>query len=73
MKLFCRLRWPMALFALISAGGEIAPIAFVEGAREAGIDFVLRNHPTPKKHQIETMPAGVAVIDFDNDGFEDLY
>ncbi|MCI0624921.1 MAG: CRTAC1 family protein, partial [Acidobacteria bacterium] len=29
--------------------------------------------PTPKKHQIETMPAGVAVIDFDNNGFEDLY
>jgi len=73
VNLLCRLCWPMTLFALISAGGEIAPIAFVEGAHKAGIDFVLRNHATPKKHQIETMPAGVAVIDFDNDGFEDLY
>ncbi len=63
----------MALFALISTGDEMAQVAFVEGAHEAGIGFVLRNHPTPKKHQIETMPGGVAVIDFDNDGLEDLY
>ncbi len=73
MNSLYRLCSPLALFALIYVGGETAPIAFVEGAREAGIAFVLRNHPTPEKRQIETMPGGVAVIDFDNNGFEDLY
>jgi hypothetical protein len=48
-------------------------IQFVEDAAHAGLAFVLRNHATPEKHQVEAMPAGVAVFDFDNDGFEDLY
>ncbi len=42
-------------------------------AEEAGIHFVLENSPTPMKHQIETMPGGVAVLDFDRDGWMDLY
>jgi hypothetical protein len=52
-----------------------APIAvrFVDDALRAGIHFTLQNHATPEKHQVEAMPAGVAVLDFDNDGFEDLY
>lgn len=33
----------------------------------------LRNEPTPEKHQIETMPGGVAVLDFDRDGKPDLF
>lgn len=37
------------------------------------IDFVLHNDATGRKYQIETMPAGVAVIDYDNDGCEDVY
>ena len=49
------------------------PIVFTERAREAGIDFILKNHATPEKRQIEAMPGGVAVIDYNNDGFEDLY
>ncbi|MCC6535907.1 MAG: CRTAC1 family protein [Bryobacterales bacterium] len=35
--------------------------------------MVLRHHPTPEKHQIETMPGGVAVLDFDNDGRPDVF
>ena len=52
-----------------------APVAvrFIDEARHAGIHFTLQNHATPEKHQVEAMPAGVAVLDFDNDGFEDLY
>ena len=49
------------------------PIVFTERAREAGIDFILKNHATPEKRQIEAMPGGVAVIDYNNDGYEDLY
>ncbi len=34
---------------------------------------VLRNSATPEKHQIETMPGGVAIFDFDNDGLPDVF
>jgi hypothetical protein len=33
----------------------------------------LNHYETQEKHQIETMPGGVAVIDFDNDGWDDLF
>ena len=56
-----------------SATKPFVPIAFTENAHQAGIDFVLKNDATPEKHQIEAMPAGVAVIDYDNDGYEDLF
>ena len=46
---------------------------FVDRAAEAGLDFRLENSPTRSKHQIETMPGGVGVLDIDNDGFMDLY
>jgi len=42
-------------------------------AREAGIDFVHENSPTPRKHLIETMPGGVAVFDYDGDGRLDVF
>ena len=37
------------------------------------LPFVLRHAPTPEKHQIETMPGGVAMIDYDGDGRLDLF
>jgi hypothetical protein len=42
-------------------------------AREAGVDFVLENSATPRKHLIETMPGGVAVFDYDGDGRLDIF
>src|SRR5215471_13017427 len=50
-----------------------ASVRFVDDALHAGVRFTLQNHATPEKHQVEAMPAGAAVLDFDNDGFEDLY
>lgn len=35
--------------------------------------IVLLNSATPERHQIETMPGGVAIFDFDGDGRPDLY
>jgi tetratricopeptide (TPR) repeat protein len=51
----------------------LPPPQFRNVAEEAGIHFVLENSPTSAKHQIETMPGGVAVLDFDRDGWMDLY
>jgi len=39
----------------------------------SSIDVLLRNSPTPQKHQPETMPGGVAIFDYDNDGKPDLF
>lgn len=38
-----------------------------------GLDFVLRNGAVGRKYQVETLPGGLAVIDFDHDGWPDLY
>lgn len=51
----------------------IVPVVFQNVARSAGVEFVLKNSASANKYQIETMPAGVAVLDYNNDGFEDIY
>ncbi len=48
-------------------------IQFRNMARTGGLDFVLENCPTPRKHLIETMAGGVAAFDFDGDGLTDIY
>jgi hypothetical protein len=51
----------------------LSPIRFQEVARSAGLDFVLQNNPTSRKHMIETMPGGVAAFDYNNDGRVDIF
>lgn len=48
-------------------------IQFVNAVPGCGLDFVLRNGATGHKYQVETLPGGLGVIDFDNDGWPDLY
>jgi hypothetical protein len=38
-----------------------------------GLDFVLQNSPTSLKYLIETMPGGVALLDYNNDGLLDVF
>ena len=56
--------WPLTAFCQIS---------FEDVSQKTGINAVLRNASTPAKHQIETMPGGLAAFDYDNDGRVDLY
>ncbi|MGH9540736.1 MAG: CRTAC1 family protein [Terriglobales bacterium] len=49
------------------------PIRFRNVAADAGLRFTLENHPTPNKYLIETMPGGIAVFDYDNDGRPDIF
>ncbi len=37
------------------------------------LDMVVSNGAFGNRHQIETMPAGVAVLDYDNDGWPDIF
>ncbi|HXM63133.1 MAG TPA: CRTAC1 family protein [Terriglobales bacterium] len=39
----------------------------------SGLDFILQNSPTPQKYLIETMPGGVALLDYNNDGLLDIF
>jgi hypothetical protein len=38
-----------------------------------GVDFVTNSSRTDHRHQPETMVSGVALFDYDNDGFLDIY
>lgn len=65
---FCKSR---PLCAQTSA--QRSPIEMINGAAAAGLDFVLRNDAHGRKYQVETLPGGLGVIDFDGDGWPDLY
>jgi len=71
------MRWlTLAFFGallVLAAVPALGPIAFEEIADRAGIHFVADNCPTPNKNLPETMLAGVALFDYDNDGYLDVY
>ncbi len=48
-------------------------IRFEEIAAKAGLHYVTENSPTPNKNQPETMVSGVALLDYDGDGYLDIY
>jgi hypothetical protein len=49
------------------------PVVFEEVAAARGLGFVTHSGRTPRKHQPETMVAGVALFDYDGDGWLDVY
>ena len=60
-------------FADASSPPAAAPITFEDTATKAGLHFVTRNSPTANKNQVETMVAGVGLLDYDGDGYLDIY
>ncbi|HSR51020.1 MAG TPA: CRTAC1 family protein [Acidobacteriota bacterium] len=66
----------MAVVAMLSAGlvqAQEARAEFVDVTRQAGIEWTHRNGATEEKFLIETMGGGAAWLDFDGDGWLDLY
>jgi hypothetical protein len=59
--------------ALLAPSAAPAPTYFEDRSAHSGIAFVLNNAASPERHQIETMAGGVAVFDYDNDGYPDIY
>jgi hypothetical protein len=53
--------------------GNPVTIKFEEIAAKAGLRFVTQNSPTANKNQVETMVAGVGLLDYDGDGYLDIY
>jgi enediyne biosynthesis protein E4 len=68
-----RLRAFAGANAVARAPRPISPIRFRNIASSAKLDFTLRNGATPRKYQVETMTGGVAIIDYDDDGWQDIY
>src|ERR1035437_7971273 len=59
--------------ASAQTSGNSGAIRFEDIAAKAGLRFTTQNSPTANKNQIETMVAGVALIDYDGDGWLDIY
>ncbi len=60
----------------ITAGGFVdgAPVVFTDITKQAGLDKFRHRSGTPeKKSIIETPGSGVALLDYDNDGWLDIY
>lgn len=64
---------PQAQPPAAGAAATSAPIRFEDVAAKSGIHFVTLNSASPNKNQVETMVAGVALLDYDGDGYLDIY
>ena len=62
----------LALAPKEQAGPE-CPVTFTEISASAGLRFVHDRGATPEHRLAETMGAGLAWLDYDNDGWMDLY
>ncbi len=64
------------LFLVPAIMGSQSPTAkpvFADRSSQSGITASLQNSSTPAKHLIETMAGGIAIFDYDNDGYPDIY
>jgi hypothetical protein len=76
---------PAAAFSLAVAGSLLVAaspgrpeglpfdLRLVDVTADSGVDFTHENSPTTQKYLIETMSGGVAMLDYDNDGWLDLF
>src|SRR5262245_27468712 len=63
----------LSLVPLLAVAAAFEPVVFEEVAAARGLRFVTFSGRTPRKHQPETMVAGVALVDYDGDGWLDVY
>lgn len=49
------------------------PVTYSDATLSSGIHFKNSNSATPEKYLIESMTGGVAIFDYDNDGWPDVF
>jgi len=54
-------------------GSALAAVSFADVAKNAGIDFHLTCGGPEKRYIMESMCGGVAIFDYDNDGWMDIF
>jgi hypothetical protein len=59
--------------AVLTVVGTTTASPGFEDKLPRGIDFTLQNSPTAQKYLIETMPGGVALLDYNHDGLLDIF
>src|SRR5690348_15717505 len=62
-----------ALVAFSAPASVPAHVHFADITQKAGIHFTYNNGAFGKKYLPETMGPGVAFIDYDNDGWQDIF
>jgi enediyne biosynthesis protein E4 len=69
LRLSTQLAHVLALAGVLN----VTSTPLLEPTLPRGIDFILENSPTSRKYLIETMPGGVALLDYNNDGLLDIF
>ncbi len=59
--------------SLKTRGTGTSPIQFENVIKQSKINFKLKNSVSPKRYTFETMVGGVAVFDYNNDGWLDIF
>ena len=54
-------------------GADAGRIQFENRQKNSGVSFVLDNGTLPDKPMIDGIPGGVALLDYDNDGYLDIF
>ena len=64
--------WLGSTLQRLPGGQKLDPVVF-EAINPPGLQFVINPGKTVRRHQPETMIAGIALFDYDNDGLLDVY
>src|SRR5260370_30867038 len=63
----------LALLALPPQAAERSQIRFENHQKLSRVDFILNNSTTDDKPVIDAVLGGVALLDYDNDGYLDIF
>jgi tetratricopeptide (TPR) repeat protein len=63
----------LAITTVLAVALGTERLRFIEAGPPSGLNFQFHNSPTSRKYLIETMGGGVAIFDYNNDGWPDVF